>query len=85
MSRLMLAVVCAGMFASCSQQSAECKKYIECVDALNPGTGKDLESRYGQNGSCWTGAPAESESCTTSCKNALNVAKTQANPPEACR
>jgi hypothetical protein len=78
---LLLLVLCA----ACGGQSAECKKYIDCVDALNPGSGESLQVRYGPQGTCWSSSEGEAASCTTSCKTALGVAQAGTTVPDACK
>jgi hypothetical protein len=84
MKRLVLAAVAALSLVACGGQSAECKKYIECANAVSAGTGDALASTYGPSGTCWTTTAATATACTDACKSALSSLKAATNPPAAC-
>lgn len=84
MKRLVLGAVAALSLVACGGQSAECKKYIECANAVQAGSGDALASSYGPSGSCWTTSAAAATACTDACKAALSSLKAATNPPAAC-
>jgi hypothetical protein len=69
----------------CRPQAAECKKYIDCVEALNPGSGESLKDRYGPDGTCWSTSDAQAATCSSACKTALSVAQAGTTVPDACK
>ena len=85
MKRLVLGAIAALSLVACGGQSAECKKYIECANALSAGSGDALNSTYGTSGTCWTTSAATAQACTDACKSALATAKSGTNPPSACQ
>lgn len=85
MKRLVLGAVAALVLVGCGGQSAECKKYIECANALSAGSGDALNSTYGPQGTCWTTSAAAATACTDACKAALATASSGANAPAACK
>ena len=50
-------------------QTAECKRYVDCVSKVL-GSSASVEAKYGVDGSCWSD-PAAGETCTKQCKNAV--------------
>jgi hypothetical protein len=69
----------------CRPQSAECKKYLECVAALDPESEKTLEARYGSEGTCWTSSDIDSVNCTNACKSGLVSVVGGGTAPDACK
>ena len=85
MKRLVLGAIAALSLFACGGQSPECKRYIDCSNALQPGSGDQLNTLYGPTGNCWTSSATVANNCTDQCKAALATAKGGTNPPAACQ
>jgi len=80
MKRLVLGAVAVLFMVGCGpSQSAECKKYLACSEAVTAGSTSSLTSSYGPTGTCWTTSTASADACTAACKTALSSLAT-ANP-----
>jgi hypothetical protein len=80
---LLLLVACGGAIS----QSADCKKWVACADAL-PGAVKGAQdAAYGPAGTCWTStsSPDIPRQCTTVCRDAVAAQAVQPNAPAECR
>ena len=68
-----------------SAQPAECKKWLECLNAVSAGSGDSISASYGEQGTCWITGSTTAESCKTACVNGLADRSGQANAPAACK
>jgi hypothetical protein len=84
--KIVLGVSAALFLVACGGgQSAECKKYLACTEAVSPGSSSTLESSYGPNGACWSNGGQAADLCTSACTAALASAKTQNPTVTACQ
>ena len=84
---LVRALLVVGVLAGCgpSVQSAECKKMIDCANALKAGSGDSAYGpTYGADGRCWLtdGAAA---ACTDTCKSLTANMAGRPNAPAVCK
>jgi hypothetical protein len=71
---------------ACGGQTPECKKYVDCANAVSEGAGDAVASRYGTDGTCWKASDQEAEACTRACKAAVqSVVDSDPNAPAACK
>lgn len=84
MKKWICAALAALALSACGgpTQSADCKKYIDCSEAVSPGTKATLSGGYGPDGTCWKGTAEAATTCTNACKGALDALK-KANPNQA--
>jgi hypothetical protein len=71
--------------AGCGGQSVECKKYLECANAVLEGAGDALNSKYGAQGSCWSTSQEAADACTRTCKSAVADVVAAGGAPQACQ
>jgi hypothetical protein len=75
-----LAVLLGAVLLACGGgQSAECKKSLECSEAVAPGSTANTTAAYGPDGSCWKSSGQAADECTRACKQVLESVKI-ANP-----
>ena len=75
------------VFVACGSttQSAECKKMIDCANALQAGSGDGAYGEnYGADGTCWLTNGA-ADACTKTCKSLLEGFASRSDAPEACK
>jgi hypothetical protein len=90
MNRPLLALLFLSLasLASCggpAVQSAECKKMIDCAEALQPGSGESAYGdTYGVDGTCWYSSGAAAQ-CTATCQVLLRDLAGRADAPAVCR
>jgi hypothetical protein len=82
-----LAVVAALAALSCGGggQSAECKKYLACSEALSPGSTASLGATYGSSGICWTTSASEASTCTNTCTSLTNLLRNSSPNTAECK
>ena len=83
MKRLMALVVVATA-VGCGGQSAICKKYEDCTNAVVPGSFDSLNSTYGPSGSCWNNSTT-ADACSSACQEAVNALKANNPNVTACQ
>jgi hypothetical protein len=79
---LALVLLCC---ASCGGQSIECKKYLDCANAVSDGAGDALASKFGAQGSCWSTSQEAADACTRTCKTAVADVVAAGGAPQACQ
>jgi hypothetical protein len=67
---LLLLLACGGV-----SPSAECKKYLECTEAVTPGSSTGYMSSYGLTGTCWSTNQGAADACTAACAQATAYLK----------
>ena len=80
-----LGLLSLGLLVACGGQSPECKKYLECANAVLEGAGDSQNSRYGPQGSCWSTSVEAADACTRTCKSAVAEVVAAGNAPAACQ
>jgi hypothetical protein len=83
-AKFLLALALAVLGAGCGGQTADCSKYIDCVEAQFPGSRSQIDATYGPSGSCWTGTATTANACNDQCRAGLAAARNGSNPPAAC-
>lgn len=87
MRRLVLALLLAAVLGACGPgaQSDECRKLIDCANALEAGSGDAAYGpTYGASGSCWLTRGA-SDACTDTCRTLVDRLASRPNAPAVCR
>jgi len=87
MRRIVVALLLGSSLAGCGQttQSAECKKMIDCANALEAGSGDGAYAEsYGAEGTCWLTFGA-AEACTKTCKSVLEGLANRSDAPATCK
>lgn len=85
--RLLLALLFIGAFAACGRpaQSEDCKKMIECANALEAGSGDSaFGPTYGENGKCWLTDDAAS-ACSETCRSLRENMARRPSAPAVCK
>lgn len=85
--RVMAALLFSVVLCACGPgaQSEECKKMIDCANALEAGSGDAAYGpTYGVNGSCWLTSGASS-ACTERCQTLVDRMASRPNAPAVCR
>lgn len=85
--RVVVALGLAVVLSACGPraQSDECKKMIDCANALEAGSGDAAYGpTYGASGSCWLTSGA-SDACTDTCQTLVDRMASRPNAPAACR
>jgi hypothetical protein len=65
-------------------QSPECKKYIECLNAVEDGRGDSIRPSYDETGTCWGSGEAVAATCTKSCLDGLAAEAMSETAPAEC-
>jgi hypothetical protein len=66
-------------------QPMECKKYIDCLNAVSAGSGDSIKASYGEMGTCWSTGGATADTCKKACVDGLAAQAMAANAPAACK
>ena len=81
----MIALAAGVLFlAGCGGQSAICKKYLDCLNGISPGSATASEVAYGPNGTCWQNTTVAA-ACDVACQEAVNTLRTQHTTVAACQ
>jgi len=87
MHRVVAALLVVAVLSACrpGEQAEECKKMIDCANALVPGSGDAaFGSTYGVDGTCWLTSGAAS-ACTDACRTQLDRMASRPNAPAVCK
>ena len=76
----LVAAACNGI-----SQSPECRRYLGCVDALNPGGSASYSSSYGEHGTCWSTDQASADLCSKACADGSGYLADAGRNLDACR
>ncbi|MBZ4421900.1 hypothetical protein [Myxococcus sp. RHSTA-1-4] len=66
------------------EQSAECKKYVACVNATMPEIRATVDAAYGADGTCWQ-TDDSARLCTAYCTDGLTQIRGRHPDESACR
>ena len=71
-----LVFVTLGSLISCGgviEPSADCQKYLACLEGISAGTSASLVGSYGEKGTCWSVDQRAADDCTAACKQGLSI------------
>jgi hypothetical protein len=70
---LFVAVGCLISCGSVIEPSAECQKYLACLEGISVGSSASVIGSYGEKGTCWSIDQRAADSCTAACKQGLST------------